>query len=303
MNNTGQTTPVKSEQTNFNTETKERHEKIEYEEDTLVKRRAVDPLGRRVSYREPITHIKNKTLMEILFGSCFGDLRTSLTIEELIPFYDLKNDANTYFDNKCKDYDDMFRELYQELTLQTIEEVQNDTWKTFGFQNANPRSDIRGGGLLSLKQLIYFVKSNKSRTTEMAADNSNFLFAVSSINVTYYLITYYHLSNHLIYSKDKKEICSRVALKSFCSLLRVDNNTLNKIHSLLLNDLYNIWKSLKEKLPKLTLLDFNMAVNIMKAKFVKTTKKHMFDDFEAMSRYYLKLETILPEKRKSFSRK
>jgi hypothetical protein len=34
----------------------------------------------------------------------------------------------------------------------------SDAWCTFGFQRADPVSDIRGGGVLSIKQLIYFLK-------------------------------------------------------------------------------------------------------------------------------------------------
>lgn len=34
----------------------------------------------------------------------------------------------------------------------------SDGWCSFGFQRADPVSDIRGGGVLSIKQLIYFLK-------------------------------------------------------------------------------------------------------------------------------------------------
>lgn len=34
----------------------------------------------------------------------------------------------------------------------------SESWCSFGFQRADPVSDIRGGGVLSIKQLIYFLK-------------------------------------------------------------------------------------------------------------------------------------------------
>ena len=271
------------------------------EENASFKNRASSQIGKRQSYREPITHVKNRSVFEFLFGSCFGNTSTQLSYEELVPYYDLKNDANIYFDNKCTDYDDMFRDLWNALTGETLEQVQNEGWKNYGFQNANPRSDIRGGALLSLKQLIYFVKANKERIAEMNSDPSTFLFGVSSINISYFLIKYYHLSDQLAFAKDKKELCSRIALKSFCGLQRVDENTFNKIHSILFSDLFKVWEDLKRKIPGLTLLDFNMALKIVKAKFIRVTRKNTFDSLRTMKAYYDRVETVLPSRKESFS--
>jgi hypothetical protein len=44
-----------------------------------------------------------------------------------------------------------------------MKETKNEEWKFFGFQNANPFSDFRGGGLLSLKHLIFYAQSNTKR--------------------------------------------------------------------------------------------------------------------------------------------
>jgi len=281
------------------------NEKGQYDEeaDSFLPRKNIDLTTRkRPSFREPITHLKNKSFIEVIFGSCFGDFGTQLSVDELVPFYDLKHDANKYFDNKCKDYDDLLREMWTDLTGNTLEEIENEGWKNYGFQNSNPRSDFRGGALLSLKQLLYFVKTNKDKIETLSSDTSSFLFAVSSINVTYFLIKYYHLSNDLVYSKDKKIICSRVALKTFCSVLRVDKNILNKIHGLLLNDLHSVWQDLRKKIPGLTLMDFNMALNIVKEKMFRLTKSHIYDSYEGFREIYLRLETVLPDRKASYSR-
>jgi hypothetical protein len=270
------------------------------ETDVLIKRKAFQSKGRQSSLREPITHLKNRSFIEVVFGSCFGDFGTQLTLEELIPYYGIQAEANKYFDNKCQDYDNLFRSLWTKLTGENIENVQNEGWKRYGFQNANPRSDFRGGGLLSLKQLIYFVKNQQGRVGVMVSDNENFLFAVSSINITYFLITYYHLSSQLIYSKDKKEICSRIALKAFCSNLERDVNTMNNIHGMLLNDLYNVWQALRAKIPNLTLLDSNMALKIVKEKFIRVTRSTFYDSFQNLDNVYNREKTILPSRRYSF---
>ena len=49
----------------------------------------------------------------------------------------------------------------------------------------------------------------------MIKDENEFLFAISSINVSYYLMTFFHLHDFLDYKKDKKVICSRKILKNF----------------------------------------------------------------------------------------
>lgn len=288
---------------NSNSEQQDAHERPPPEETDafIVKKSSNNTYARRPSYREPVTHVKNRSLFELLFGSCFGDSRTQLTVDELVPFYEIKADANNYFDNKYTGYDDIFREMWRILTGGQLEEVENEGWKKYGFQNQNPRSDFRGGGLLSLKQLMYFIKNNPQEIPEMSNEANSFLFAVSSINITYFLIKYYHLSEHLIYSKDKNEICSRVALKSFCSLLLRDENIMDKIHGLLLNDLYSTWQILRQRIPRLNLLDFNLALNVIKDKYMKATKDHIFDDFATLKRYYLKKEVKLPSKRQSFS--
>ena len=247
-------------------------------------------------FREPLTHVKNRSPLENILGACFGDFDAKLTYNQLLPFYNLREDANVLFDAKCTDYDDLFRELWEAITSEKLDKIENDRWKDFGFQNANPRSDLRGGGLISLKQMVTYAKKNKAKLAEMVDPKHDFLFAVSSINVTYFLFRYYHMSDLLVYEKDWKEICSRTALKTFCILLEADSQVFNKIHSLLLQDLFEVWLEIKHTLPHATLLDFNLAMDTMKRRYRKATEKKMFDDFETLRIYYNKKKVQnLPE--------
>jgi hypothetical protein len=60
-----------------------------------------------------------------------------------------------------------------------------NNWKEIGFQNQNPRTDFRGGGLLSLNCLKYFVKKYPDVFKQMLISESrSFYIALSSINVT-----------------------------------------------------------------------------------------------------------------------
>lgn len=255
-------------------------------------------------YREPLTHIKNRSPVEGILGTCFGDFNAKLTNSQLELFYKLKEDANVLFDAKCTDYDDLFRELWDLLTdKEPLEKLENNKWKDFGFQNANPRSDMRGGGLMSLKQLLSYVKQRPEKVKEMVDPANDFFFAVSSINVTYFLFRYYHMSDLLVYEKDWKEICSRIALKTFCTVLEADNHAFDKIHALLLEDLFATWLEVRKTLPNATILDFNLAQEAVKERYRKATMKKVFEDLDTLKVYYKKKKGQIPAVKSSPTKK
>jgi ELMO/CED-12 family len=249
--------------------------------------------------REPMTHLKNRNFIEKFFGSCFGDARLQLTYDELIGFYTLKEWANTFIDGKSTEYDDHFRKLYFNITKETLGEIVNDNWKNFGFQNANLRTDFRAGCLLSLKHLLYFTSNHGDRIAGMIEPSKDFLFGICSINVSYFLAKYYHLPDSLIFEKDKKEICSRVALKSFCQISEEDDNLHFKIHAMLLIDLFEIWIQIRNTVKGVNILDFGMALETMKKKFTNATRTELFDDYASFSSAYLNSAIELPTRRKS----
>ena len=260
---------------------------------------AMSEAMRQNSYREPLTHIKNRNPLENILGTCFGDFNAKLTFNQLIPFYKIKEDVDVLFDAKCTDYDDLFRQLWEVLTNEKLDNIQNERWKYYGFQNANPRSDLRGGGLISLKQMITYAKSHKEKVKEMVTPEHEFLFAVSSINLTYFLFRYYHLPDLLVYEKDWKEICSRIALKTFCTLLETDHSTFDKLHAMLLEDLFEVWLEIKRTIPEATLLDFNKATDTVKERYRAATNKTVFEDWDTLKCYYEKKKAQIPPVRLS----
>lgn len=250
-------------------------------------------------YDEPLTHTNNRPFFLKLCMICWSDRKNKLSRDELYSYNKLREEANTTFDTKCEDYDDLFRELYELLTNETLENIQNERWKDFGFQNSNPRSDIRGGGLLALKHLISFTEKYLARIKFMVVKENDFFLAISSISVSYFLMKYYHLPKFLLLKEDRKDICSRKALKSFCVMLEQDSKTLDKIHSMLLNDLYDTWQEIRRKVPGVTILDFGMAQDTVKRKYKDLTKSRSFTDFEELKEAYLKMKVKLPTQRPS----
>ena len=63
------------------------------------------------------------------------------------------------------------------------------------------------------------------------------LFSVTSINITFYLKTYFHLSFDINLKNDRNKLCSRLAFKSFFMKFGLKNTFL---HLYVLNILFSI---------------------------------------------------------------
>ena len=245
---------------------------------------------------EPKTHQKNFPFFLKLFLACWGDRKNTLTRSQISSFNKLKRNSNILFNASCKDYDDLLQDLFEIFTGEHIDEIVNDRWKDFGFQNSNPRSDFRAGGLLALKQLTSFAENNSKKIENMIVGSNEYLLAVSSIGITYFLKLYYHLSNSSDTKGFEKILCSRTAFKSFCNLLEDDGQVLNKIHEMLLIDLFNVWQDIKKRIPAANLLDFGLAESLVKERFRKTTQGTHFITFEALKANYFSVEVRIPDK-------
>ncbi len=62
---------------------------------------------------------------------------------------------------------------------------------------------------------------------------------MTSINITFYLKKYFHLAKYLNFKLDKKVICPRKVLKSFCYILILDDQLFTKIHNMITQEIIN----------------------------------------------------------------
>jgi len=88
-----------------------------------------------------------------------------------------------------------------------------------GFQGQYPETDFRGAGVLSLQLILRFVKQNRAQVQIMEQDKAGFFFAITAINIAFFMKKYFHLADFLVPGKDEEIYCSRRALKNFCHLL------------------------------------------------------------------------------------
>ena len=71
----------------------------------------------------------------------------------------------------------------------------------YGFGGSDPRTDIRGGGLLSILNLVYVARYYPEHLEKMrvvSTDSSDFLLAIVSINVSSRLMSYFHMNDDKI---------------------------------------------------------------------------------------------------------
>ena len=88
-----------------------------------------------------------------------------------------------------------------------------------GFQGLYPETDFRGGGILSLQLILTFVKRNRPLVQIMEQDKAGFFFAITAINIAFFMKKYFHLADFELIGKETHLYCSRRALKNFCKLL------------------------------------------------------------------------------------
>eukprot|EP01016_Furgasonia_blochmanni_P004940 TRINITY_DN11911_c0_g1_i2.p1 TRINITY_DN11911_c0_g1~~TRINITY_DN11911_c0_g1_i2.p1 ORF type:complete len:337 (-),score=24.63 TRINITY_DN11911_c0_g1_i2:141-1151(-) len=237
-------------------------------------------------YKEPETHILNVPFHQRYLSRCFIR-RDRLNPLELRHYYHERRQANIYFDPNNEDHTNKLRGLWLLLKAEPLgEEIKRDEWTKYGFQNHDPRTDFRGGGIMSLLHIIHFVETKKDIVEKMCDEKADFFFAISSINVTYYMKKYFHLLNHLVYELDKSELGSRRSLKNFCVMMKDDLDVLLKLHALFLQDFFAEWLLLKKRDPKATIMDVGKALDNAKNRFQRAINLQYFHSFAEFERVW-----------------
>ena len=123
-------------------------------------------------------------------GTAFSLQRGSLpTSNELSVIEQIRLDITTVYEKEK--HEELMRIFYS-LAISPDESQyrpQDPCWKLIGFQNEDPVSDIRGGGILSLRCLIYFFEKRSAIAKDMInrrsdrTDGANYPIAAAGINV------------------------------------------------------------------------------------------------------------------------
>lgn len=101
-------------------------------------------------------------------------------------------------------HEHLLRDIHRLSGVQVPYQRIGKFWKYLGYQNENPASDIRGGGLLSLDNLIYLLSTHPKMAQRMlhrqsrdniSSDNQmeSYPWAAVGINITRYIATEFEL--------------------------------------------------------------------------------------------------------------
>ena len=91
----------------------------------------------------------------------------------------------------------------------------------------------------------------------MERDKAGFFFAITAINIAFFMKKYFHLADFLVPGKDIEVYCNRRAFKNFNRVITSDSEAYQEIHETLLRQFYTrIWVPASANNNQ-TLLQFN----------------------------------------------
>jgi len=112
------------------------------------------------------------------------------------------------FDGSRIEHQDALRQLWRlAYPTREIPPLKSELWKEMGWQGTDPSTDFRGGGLISLENLIFFArnypKSFQMLLNKVQGQRSDweYPFAVAGINISFMLVQMLDLQSSVPSSK------------------------------------------------------------------------------------------------------
>ncbi|KAK2972673.1 hypothetical protein RJ640_003514 [Escallonia rubra] len=99
------------------------------------------------------------------------------------------------FDGSRLEHQDALRQLWMlAYPDRELPSLKSELWKEMGWQGPDPSTDFRGGGLISLENLIYFAKMYPDQFQKLLHKTDGkraeweYPFAVAGINISFMLV-------------------------------------------------------------------------------------------------------------------
>nr|XP_043609533.1 ELMO domain-containing protein A [Erigeron canadensis] len=99
------------------------------------------------------------------------------------------------FDGSCLEHQDALRELWRSAyPNRELPGLKSELWKEMGWQGNDPSTDFRGGGFISLQNLIFFAHTypeafqNLLNKKDGSRAEWEYPFAVAGINISFMLV-------------------------------------------------------------------------------------------------------------------
>lgn len=245
---------------------------------------------------QPRTHESNKNFIESL---CFCvSKKTDLSTIELKIYYTLKEKCAIFYQDDNVDHIKTLKTFYANFFAKNLEQndLINADWMILGFQDKNPQTDFRGAGLMGLENMVNFLEKEKNILEEMCESKNHFMFAMISLNFTFFLKTYLHLASFLDYQKDREIICSRKILKKSFKLLNNEilmggneSDGFNKFYEILMKFAFFRWKILIQNNKELNMCEFHYNLEDVKNTFKEIMENKEINSFHDLSGAFEKI--------------
>ncbi|XP_024310671.1 ELMO domain-containing protein A isoform X5 [Brachypodium distachyon] len=109
--------------------------------------------------------------------------------------HSVRQRLNVPFDCSVIKHQDALKELWRlAYPNRQLPPLKSELWKEMGWQNSDPASDFRAGGVMSLENLIYFARNYPGSFQRLLhkADGERaeweYPFAVAGVNISYMLV-------------------------------------------------------------------------------------------------------------------
>ena len=255
----------------------------------IIYQRKNSKFNKNLELGEPISHLKspNNSFFSLNWFLCSTNNVSfnskddfSLDSNEINYFWKLKSENRKLKESDKKIFNKLFHKVFN-IYLNN-EDILNEKWMEMGFQNSDPRTDFRGGGFLALKSICYFVDIEGKNTIENFKEYE-FVFGILSINLSFFLIKFFHLFHDKFTEKFKGntlEICSRKALKNFCYLGWEKDFFFGELHNLLINCLFIEWQKVWKKNKENKFEIFNKLLNKVQKNLSKSLEFKIYKNFD-----------------------
>ena len=150
----------------------------------------------------------------------------------------------------CHILQDLLRQLWSHAFPGEAPQLQSDRWKDMGWQGNNPATDFRGGGLISLQNLLFMAqhrpelfaalmhKSHGDRAQDTPLEDGGrggeYPFAAAGVNFSHMLI-------EMLILRKQTDISSSPAGKGFLELLRHDSDAFDDVYCLAFEKFDKLW--------------------------------------------------------------
>ncbi|VFQ67473.1 unnamed protein product [Cuscuta campestris] len=107
----------------------------------------------------------------------------------------LKQRVAVPFDGSFREHQEALKQLWKlAYPKRELPSLKSELWKDMGWQGCDPSSDFRGGGYISLENLIYFAKAYPESFQNLLQKRNGkrseweYPFAVAGINISFMLV-------------------------------------------------------------------------------------------------------------------